>query len=54
MISGIETVHFISMAAPCSWPDKLSEDLSTPFLELLAKARSNLPEQGDGRSIDQN
>jgi hypothetical protein len=28
-----------------------SEDLSTPFLELLAKARSNLPEQGDGRSI---
>jgi hypothetical protein len=27
------------------------DDFATPFLDLLAQARSNLPDQGDGRSI---
>jgi len=28
-----------------------AEDMATPFLDLLAQARSNIAEQGDGRSI---
>src|SRR6185437_8694633 len=52
-LSGIETVQVIQYAGRALQlaGQLFSEDLSTPFLELLAKARSNLPEQGDGRSI---
>ena len=52
-LSGIETVQVIQYAGRALQlaGQLFSEDLSTPFLDLLAKARSNLPEQGDGRSI---
>jgi len=52
-LSGIETVQVIQYAgralqlAGQLFPD----DFATPFLDLLAQARSNLPDQGDGRSI---
>ena len=52
-LSGIETVQVIQYAGRALQlaGQLFSEELSTPFLDLLAKARSNLPEQGDGRSI---
>jgi alpha-amylase/alpha-mannosidase (GH57 family) len=52
-LSGIETVQVIQYAGRALQlaGQLFSEDLSTPFLDLLAQARSNLPEQGDGRSI---
>ena len=52
-LSGIETVQVIQYAGRALQlaGQLFSEDLSTPFLDLLAKARSNLSEQGDGRSI---
>ncbi|MGA9815146.1 MAG: DUF3536 domain-containing protein [Terriglobales bacterium] len=52
-LSGIETVQVIQYAGRALQlaGQLFSEDLSTPFLDLLAKAHSNLPEQGDGRSI---
>jgi alpha-amylase/alpha-mannosidase (GH57 family) len=52
-LSGIETVQVIQYAgralqlAGQLFPD----DFATPFLDLLAQAKSNLPDQGDGRSI---
>ncbi len=54
-LSGIETVQVIQYAgralqlAGQLFPD----DFATPFLDLLAQARSNIPDQGDGRSIYQ-
>ena len=52
-LSGIETVQVIQYAGRALQlaGQLFSENLSTPFLDLLAKARSNLSEQGDGRSI---
>jgi alpha-amylase/alpha-mannosidase (GH57 family) len=54
-LSGIETVQVIQYAGRALQlaGQLFSEDLSTAFLDLLAKARSNLSEQGDGRSIYQ-
>ena len=52
-ISGIETVQVIQYAgraiqlAKYFWDD----DVETAFLETLSKAKSNLPEHGDGRQI---
>ena len=52
-LSGIETVQVIQYAGRALQlaGQLFPEDLSTPFLDLLAQARSNVPEQGDGRSI---
>src|SRR5713101_875779 len=52
-LSGIETVQVIQYAGRALQlaGQLFPEDLATPFLDLLAKAKSNLPEQGDGRSI---
>ncbi len=52
-LSGLETVQVIQYAGRALQlaGQLFSEDLATPFLDLLAQARSNLPEQGDGRSI---
>jgi alpha-amylase/alpha-mannosidase (GH57 family) len=52
-LSGIETVQVIQYAARALQlaSQLFAEDLATPFLELLARAKSNLPEPGDGRSI---
>jgi alpha-amylase/alpha-mannosidase (GH57 family) len=52
-LSGIETVQVIQYAARALQlaSQLFAEDLATPFLDLLAQAKSNLPEQGDGRSI---
>ena len=52
-LSGIETVQVIQYAgravqlAGQLFPD----EFAAPFLDLLAQAKSNLPDQGDGRSI---
>ena len=52
-LPGIETVQVIQYAGRALQlaGQLFSEDLATPFLDLLAQARSNIPEQGDGRSI---
>jgi alpha-amylase/alpha-mannosidase (GH57 family) len=52
-VSGIETVQVIQYAGRALQlaGQLFAEDLSAPFLDLLAQAHSNLPEQGDGRSI---
>jgi len=52
-LSGIETVQVIQYAGRALQlaGQLFSEDLAKPFLDLLAQARSNLPEQGDGRAI---
>lgn len=52
-VSGIETVQVIQYAGRALQlaGQLFPEDLATPFLDLMAQARSNLPEQGDGRSI---
>ncbi len=52
-LSGIETVQVIQYAGRALQlaGQLFSDDLATPFLDLLAQARSNLPEQGDGRAI---
>src|SRR6266852_5598704 len=52
-LSGIETVQVIQYAGRALQlaGQLFPEDVATPFLDLLAQARSNLPEQGDGRSI---
>jgi hypothetical protein len=52
-VSGIETVQVIQYAGRALQlaGQLFAEDVATPFLDLLAQARSNLPEQGDGRSI---
>ncbi len=52
-LSGIETVQVIQYAGRALQlaSQLFPEDLATPFLDLLAQAKSNLPEQGDGRSI---
>jgi alpha-amylase/alpha-mannosidase (GH57 family) len=52
-VSGIETVQVIQYAGRALQlaGQLFAEDMATPFLDLLAQARSNLPEQGDGRSI---
>ena len=52
-LSGIETVQVIQYAGRALQlaGQLFAEDLAAPFLDLLAQARSNLPEQGDGRSI---
>jgi alpha-amylase/alpha-mannosidase (GH57 family) len=55
-LSGLETVQVIQYAGRALQlaGQLFSEDLATPFLNLLAQARSNLPEQGDGRAIYEN
>ena len=52
-LSGLETVQVIQYAGRALQlaGQLFSEDLATPFLDFLAQARSNLPDQGDGRSI---
>jgi len=52
-VSGIETVQVIQYAGRALQlaGQLFAEDMATPFLDLLAQARSNIPEQGDGRSI---
>jgi alpha-amylase/alpha-mannosidase (GH57 family) len=52
-LSGIETVQVIQYAARVLQLAReiFGEDLEPAFLERLAKARSNLPEHGDGRAI---
>ena len=52
-LSGIETVQVIQYAARALQlaSQLFAEDLATPFLDLLAQAKSNLPEHGDGRFI---
>jgi alpha-amylase/alpha-mannosidase (GH57 family) len=52
-VSGIETVQVIQYAGRAlQLAEQLfSDELATPFLELLARAKSNLPQQGDGRTI---
>jgi len=52
-VSGIETVQVIQYAGRALQlaGQLFAEDVATPFLDLLAQARSNLPEQGNGRSI---
>jgi len=54
-LSGIETVQVIQYAGRALQlaGQLFGEDLATPFLDLLAQAKSNLAEQGDGRSIYQ-
>jgi alpha-amylase/alpha-mannosidase (GH57 family) len=52
-VSGIETVQVIQYAGRALQlaGQLFAEDIATPFLDLLAQARSNIAEQGDGRSI---
>ncbi len=53
-LSGIETVQVIQYAGRAlQLAGQLfsNDGLAAPFSALLAQARSNLPEQGDGRSI---
>jgi hypothetical protein len=52
-LSGIETVQVIQYAGRALQlaGQLFTEDLATPFLDLLSQAKSNIPEQGDGRSI---
>ncbi len=52
-LSGIETVQVIQYAGRALQlaGQLFAADLATPFLDLLAQAKSNLPEQGDGRAI---
>jgi alpha-amylase/alpha-mannosidase (GH57 family) len=52
-LSGLETVQVIQYAGRAMQlaGQLFAEDLATPFLDLLAQAKSNLPEQGDGRAI---
>lgn len=52
-LSGIETVQVIAYAGRAVQlaEETLGESLEEPFLQRLARAKSNLPEQGDGRRI---
>jgi len=52
-LSGIETVQNIQYAGRAVElaKDMFDLDLEPPFLDRLAEAKSNLPEQGDGRDI---
>jgi alpha-amylase/alpha-mannosidase (GH57 family) len=52
-LSGIETVQVIQYAGRALQlaGQLFTEDLAPPFLDLMAQAKSNIPEQGDGRSI---
>jgi alpha-amylase/alpha-mannosidase (GH57 family) len=52
-LSGIETVQVIQYAARAMQLARglFGEDLEPAFLDRLATAHSNIPEQGDGRSI---
>jgi hypothetical protein len=52
-ISGIETVQVIQYAGRAIQlaKDFWDDDLETNFLETLSKAKSNLPEQGDGKQV---
>lgn len=52
-LSGIETIQVIQYAGRAIQlaRDLFGEDLETKFLERLEKAKSNIPEHGDGRRI---
>ncbi len=52
-LSGIETVQVIQYAARAIQlaTDLFGEDFEPAFLERLERAKSNLPEHGDGRAI---
>ena len=52
-LSGIETVQVIQYAGRALQlaGQLFTEDLAPPFLDLMAQAKSNIPEQGEGRSI---
>jgi alpha-amylase/alpha-mannosidase (GH57 family) len=55
-LSGIETVQVIQYAGRVVQlaQELFSDDTEQRFLELLGKAKSNIPGQGDGRSIYEN
>jgi (1->4)-alpha-D-glucan 1-alpha-D-glucosylmutase len=52
-ISGIETVQILQYAGRALQlgAELFEEELEKPFLALLEKARSNLPDHGDGRRV---
>ena len=52
-ISGIETVQVLQYAGRVIQlaSELFGQDLEPPFLEILALAKSNVPEQGDGRRV---
>ena len=52
-LSGIETVQIIQYAARALQlaRELFTDDLEEAFLARLAQAKSNLPEQGDGRAV---
>jgi alpha-amylase/alpha-mannosidase (GH57 family) len=52
-LSGIETVQVIQYSGRALQlaGQLFTEDLAAPFLDLMAQAKSNIPDQGDGRSI---
>ena len=52
-LSGIETVQVIQYAARALqlFGDLFGRGLESRFLELLAQAKSNIPEHGDGRQV---
>ena len=52
-LSGIETVQVIQYAGRVVQlaQELFADDAERPFLEMLAEAKSNVPEQGDGRRI---
>ncbi len=52
-LSGIETVQVIQYAARALQfaEDVFGENFENHFLELLSKAKSNIPENGDGRTV---
>jgi alpha-amylase/alpha-mannosidase (GH57 family) len=55
-LSGPETVQIIQYAGRAIQLDQevFGDDIEAPFLDLLERARSNLPEHGDGRRIYEN
>jgi alpha-amylase/alpha-mannosidase (GH57 family) len=55
-ISGIETVQVVQYAGRVVQlaQEMFGDDTEQRFLELLEKAKSNIPEQGDGRRIYEN
>ncbi|MFH1481046.1 MAG: DUF3536 domain-containing protein [Pseudomonadota bacterium] len=52
-ISGIETIQILQYAGRALQlaQELFTNDLEAPFLRLLERAKSNVPEEGDGRKI---
>ena len=55
-LSGIETVQVIQYAGRAIQlaQELFGDDLETKFLERLERAKSNIPEHGDGRTSMRN